>query len=145
MLELPPDFTFVVQFGTFAVLAVLLGKYLFTPFLELLDERAARTTGDVAKAAATREEVESLSQRMDADLAKARAEAKAEVDTVKQAAREEAAQMFQGAQQEASARLAELREQVAGATDDARRALATDARSLADAMVAAVIGGGASR
>lgn len=146
MLTLPPDFTFLIQFGTFAVLVAVLGKLLFAPFVEVLAERAARTTGDVEKAAATRAEVQALSARVDAELAKARAEANAEVDAVKRRTREEAAQLFQDAQRDASARLAELREQVAVATKEARGALAGDARTLADAMVTAVIsGGGGSR
>lgn len=144
MLELPPDYTFLVQFVTFGALVVVLNKLLFTPFLELLEERAARTVGDVAAAAATREEVEALSAKVDAELTKARAAANAEVEAVRARTREEASQLFQGAQQQASARLAELREEVANATRDARRSLASDARTLADAMVNAVIGGGAN-
>jgi len=144
MLTLPPDFTFLIQFGTFAVLVAVLGKLLFAPFIEVLAERAARTTGDVEKAAATRAEVQALSARVDAELAKARAEANTEVDAVKRRTREEAAQLFQDAQRDASARLAELREQVSAATNEARGALASDARTLADAMVTAVISGGGS-
>lgn len=145
MLELPPDYTFLVQFVTFAVLVFVLSRVLFAPFMEVLAERAARTVGDVEKAAATRAEVEALSARVDAELAKARAAANAEVDAVRTRTREEAAQLFQGAQQEASARLAELREQVRAATEEARGALASDARAMADSMVAAVIGGGTPR
>jgi F0F1-type ATP synthase membrane subunit b/b' len=146
MLTLPPDFTFLIQFGTFAVLVAVLGRLLFAPFLEVLAERDARTTGDVEKAAASRAEVQALSARVDAELAKARAEANAEVDAVKRRTREEASQLFQDAQRDATARLTELRAQVADATREARGALATDARTLADAMVTAVIsGGGTSR
>jgi len=146
MLTLPPDFTFVVQFVTFAVLVFVLSRLLFAPFLEVLAERSARTIGDVEKAAASRAEIAALSARVDAELATARAEAKADVDDVKRRTRDEATQLFQEAQSDASSRLAELREQVVGATRDARSALASDARILADAMVAAVISGkGTSR
>ncbi len=145
MLELPPDYTFLVQFVTFGALVFVLSKVLFAPFLEVLAERAARTIGDVEQAAATRAEVEALSARVDAELARARASANAEVEAVRARTREEAAQLFQSAQHDASSRLAELREQVATATREARGALANDARTLADAMVAAVIGGGAPR
>jgi F-type H+-transporting ATPase subunit b len=145
MLELPPDYTFLVQFVTFGVLVFVLSKLLFAPFLEVLAEREARTIGDVEQAAATRAEVEALSARVDAELAKARAAAKAEVDAVRARTREEASQLFQSAQHEAATRLTELRNEVATATREARGALANDARALADAMVAAVIGGGATR
>jgi F-type H+-transporting ATPase subunit b len=145
MLELPPDYTFLVQFVTFGVLVFVLSKLLFAPFLEVLAERDARTIGDVEQAAATRAEVEALSSRVDAELSKARAAANAEVEAVRARTREEASQLFQSAQHDASARLSELRSEVATATREARGALAGDSRTLADAMVAAVIGGGATR
>lgn len=141
MLTLPPDITFVIQIGTFLVLFLVLSRLLFAPFLELLAERAERTSGDIAKAAASRAEVESLSARVDAELAKARSAANAEVDAVRAATREEVAGLFRGAQDEAAARLAELRGQVQSATAEARGTLASDARTLADAMVSAVLGG----
>jgi F-type H+-transporting ATPase subunit b len=146
MLTLPPDFTFLIQLGTFAVLLLVLSRLLFAPFLELLAERADRTSGDIAKAAASRAEVDSLSARVDAELAKARAATNAEVDTVRAATREEAAKLFRGAQDDAATRLAELRSQVESATAEARGNLASDARTLADAMVSTVLGnGGAAR
>lgn len=142
MLTLPPDYTFVIQLGTFFVLLMVLSRILFAPFLEVLSERSARTVGDIEKAAASRAEMNTLSARVDAEIAKARAAASAEVDAVRAQTREEAAQLFHGAQQEASVRLAELRAEVAAATRDARAALATDSRVLADAMVSAVVGSG---
>lgn len=144
MLTLPPDFTFVIQLGTFLVLLLVLSRLLFAPFLDVLSERAERTSGDIEKAAASRAEVESLSARVDAELAKARSAANAEVDAVRAATREEAARLFQAAHEEATARLAELRGQVQAATAEARGTLASDARSLADAMVSAVLGNGRS-
>ena len=141
MLTLPPDFTFLVQLGMFFVLLAVLNRWFFAPFLELLSERAARTSGDIATAAASRAEVESLSSRLDAELATARAAANAEIDEVRARTRDEAAKLFQDAQRDAAARLAELREQVSGATREARGTLATEASVIAAAMVAAVIGG----
>lgn len=141
MLTLPPDITFFIQLASFFVLLAVLHRLLFAPFLDLLTEREERTIGDVANAAASRAEVATLSARVDAELAKARAAASAEVDAVRTQTREEAAKLFQTAQNEAAARLAELRTQVATATSEARGALAGDARAIADAMVDAVIGG----
>ena len=113
MLTLPPDFTFVIQLGTFLVLFLVLSKLLFAPFVELLAEREARTTGDIASAAASRAEVQTLLAHVDAELARARAGATAEVDAIRAKTREEAAELFRAAQNDASARLAELREEVA--------------------------------
>lgn len=141
-MQITVDYTFLIQLGMFGVLLVVLSRLLFAPFLQVLAERDARTTGDVEEAAATRAEVASLSARVDADLARSRTEAKAEVDALRARTREEASQLFENAQHEASARLAELRDQVASATREARSALSADARTMADAMVAAVIGRG---
>jgi len=142
MLTLPPDFTFLIQLGSFFILLLVLSRLLFAPFLEVLAERSARTSGDIANAAASRVEVETLSARVDAEITKARAAANAEVDAVRAKTREEAAQMFRSAQDDAATRLSELREQVAAATKEARGALAGDARGIADAMVSAVLGSG---
>lgn len=141
MLELPPDFTFVIQLVTFFILLSVLSRLLFAPFMELLAERDARTAGDLANAAASRAEVATLSARVDAELTRARVAATAEVDAVRSQTREEASRLFRTAQDEAAARLVELREQVAKATNDARGALAGDARAIADAMVAVVLQG----
>jgi F-type H+-transporting ATPase subunit b len=145
MLTLPPDYTFFIQLGTFLVLFLVLGQLLFAPFAEVLAEREARTTGDIAAAAASRAEVQSLLSQVDIELAKARASAHAEVETVRAQTREEATQLFQKAQGEAASRLAELRTEVAKATEDARAQLATDARTMAETMVTAVLGSPASR
>jgi len=145
MLTLPPDYTFFVQLGTFLVLFVVLGQLLFAPFAELLAEREARTTGDIASAAASRAEVQTLLSHVDTELAKARASANAEVEAVRAKTREEADALFQKAQAEAAVRLAELRGEVVKATNEARASLANDARSMAETMVAAVLGNQASR
>lgn len=145
MLTLPPDHTFLIQIGIFALLFFVLGKTLFSPFLALLQERAERTTGDIANAAASREEVAALSARVDQDLAAARSAAQAEVERVRAETRAEAAKLFDQAQQEAGSRLAELRAEVRSATEEARRALGSDARAIADAMVGAVLGSGAGK
>ena len=145
MLTLPPDFTFFIQLGTFLVLFLVLSQLLFAPFVELLAEREARTTGDVAAAAASRAEVKTLLSHVDAELARARASANAEVEAMRAKTRDEADELFHKARQDAAGRLAELRTQVAKTTEDARAALKGDARAMAETMVTAVLGGQASQ
>lgn len=139
------DFTFLIQLGTFLVLFLVLTGLLFAPFMELLAEREARTTGDIASAAASRAEVQSLLAHVDSELARARASANAEVEAVRAKTREEADDLFRKAQTDAAGRLAELRGQVAKATEDARASLRSEAGAMAETMVIAVLGGGASR
>ena len=145
MLTLPPDFTFFIQLGTFLVLFLVLNRLLFAPFIEVLAEREARTTGDIASAAASRAEVKTLLSQVDAELARARANANAEVEAMRAKTRDEADALFHKAQQEAAGRLAELRTEVARATEDASAALKGEARGMAETMVTAILGGRASR
>ena len=142
MLTFPPDYTFLIQLGTFFVLLTILARLLFAPFLELLDERDQRTAGDIADAATSRSEVEALSARVDAELSKARAIAMTEVESVRRETKSEAKALFDQAQSEAASRLVELRSGIAQSAREARGSLASDARALADQMVDAVLGRG---
>lgn len=142
MLTFPPDYTFLIQLGTFFVLLTILARLLFAPFLELLDERDQRTAGDIADAASSRSEVEALSARVDAELSKARAAAMSEVESVRRETKSEAKALFDQAQSEAASRLVELRSAIAQSAREARGSLASDARAIADQMVDAVLGRG---
>jgi len=140
MLTFPPDYTFLIQLGTFFVLMVVLTRQLFLPFLALLEEREQRTAGDVASAAASRTEAEALSARVDADLAAARASTMAEVDAVRRETRDEVLRIVEKAQAEAATHLADLRLTVRRSTESARDALRGEAQGLAAKMVTAVLG-----
>ena len=141
-MDLTPNVTTLVQVAMFFVLMPILGKVLFAPFLEVLDERASRTSGDIEDAQRSRAEVDALSAQVDAELAKARALAMSEVEAVRRKTKEEARALFDQAQAEAAGRLSELRGGIAKATAEARTALVADARSIADQMVNAVLGRG---
>ncbi|MBI5505486.1 MAG: hypothetical protein HY899_11840 [Deltaproteobacteria bacterium] len=126
----------------FFALLIVLSRLLFSPFLQLLAEREARTVGDAERAATERTDAERLATRIEADLAKVRAQAMNEVETVRRSTREEEARLFSAAQGEASARLADLRSSISAAAAQARSALAADARSVADQMVTSILGRG---
>lgn len=142
MLTFPPDYTFLIQFGAFFALMLVLSRLLFAPFLQLLAEREARTVGDAERAAIQRSDAEQLATRIEADLAKVRAQTMSEVEAVRRSTREEESRLFSAAQSEASARLAELRSSISTATEQARSALADDARSIAEQMVTRILGRG---
>ncbi len=142
MLTFPPDYTFLIQFGAFFALLVVLSRVLFSPFLQLLSEREARTVGDAERAAVERSDVQQLATRIEADLAKVRVQAMNEVESVRRSTREEEARLFSAAQAEASVSLAELRSSISTATAQARTALAADAKSMADQMVTRILGRG---
>ncbi len=141
MLAFPPDHTFLIQLASFFVLLVLLNRLLFAPFLELLAERDDRTSGDEDAAAAEMREAEELAERVERELAQARAAAMAEVEVLRREAREEEAQLFNRAKGEVRARLGELRVGIAAAKAEAEQSLRAEAGTLAEQMVAAVLGG----
>ncbi|HYC57835.1 MAG TPA: ATP synthase F0 subunit B [Candidatus Binatia bacterium] len=142
MLTFPPDFTFLIQLVAFFGLLFLMGRLLFVPYLELLDERQARTVGDAALAAEQTVEAQALAARIDEDLARARSQTMSEVDAIRRQTKDEEREIFARAQADAAARLGELRTAVSSATTEARQALGTEAKALADRMVAAVLGKG---
>ena len=142
MLTFPPDYTFLIQFGAFLALIVVLSRLLFSPFLALLVERDARTIGDGRLAVAQRAEAESLAAKIEAELASVRSQTMNEVERLRRETREEEARLFSSAQTEASARLAELRSSISASTALARSALAAEAKTLADQMVTSVLGRG---
>lgn len=142
MLTFPPDYTFLIQFVAFFALLAVLSRLLFSPFLQLLAEREARTVGDAERAAIERSDAQQLATKIEADLAKVRAQAMTEVEAVRRSTREEEARLFSAAQGEASARLVELRSSISAATVQARNALAADAKGMADQMVTSILGRG---
>ncbi len=144
MLAFPPDYTFLVQLGSFFVLLYVLNRLLFAPFGELLRQRDERTSGDQELARAQREEAEAMATRIDAELAEARASAHAEVEAVRRQTRDEEAKIFAAARDEAAGRLAELRASLEAAKRDALTSLRDDARELASQMVDAVLQSGRS-
>ncbi|HYB98344.1 MAG TPA: ATP synthase F0 subunit B [Candidatus Limnocylindrales bacterium] len=144
MLTFPPDVTFLIQLVAFFGLLFVLARLLFAPFLDLLDERAARTVGDAAAAAEQTVQAQALAARIDEELAKVRAQTMSEVDAMRRQTKEEEREIFARAQADAAGRLGELRSSVAAATAEARQTLAGDARALADQMVAAVLGKGSN-
>ncbi len=142
MLTFPPDYTFLIQFGAFFALLVVLSRLLFSPFLQLLAERAERTLGDTERAALQHADAQQLAAKIEAELAKIRVQAMDDVESVRRATREEEARLFSAAQSEASARLLELRSAISTAAVEARRELAADAVSVADQMTSTILGRG---
>lgn len=145
MLAFPPDFTFVVQLASFFVLLVLLHRLLFAPFSQVLEERSRRTDGTREQAARERAEAGQISERVDKELAAARARALAGADGIRRQAREREVELLARAKAEADARLAELRSGIEREREAAAKVLRDDAKRLAEEMVVAVLGNGGGR
>ena len=111
-MSLSPDYTFLIQLASFFVLLFFLGRYLFGPFQALLLEREARTTGDSGLAESYQAEAEATGQRLESEMAKARAAAMSEAEKIRTADRAQEALILGEASAEAGRRLAEIRAEV---------------------------------
>jgi F-type H+-transporting ATPase subunit b len=129
-MSLSPDYTFLIQLASFFVLLFFLGRYLFGPFQALLLEREARTTGDSGLAESYQAEAEATGQRLESEMAKARAAAMSEAEKIRTADRA----------QEAGRRLAEIRAEVEVERNRTLDELGTEAEAMASQMVSAVLG-----
>jgi len=140
MLDFPPDWTFVLQFcGFFALLAVL-DRLLFRPFTDVLDRRNLSTRGVVDAAASDRAAANALRTEFESSIAEARAAAHAEAETIRRETQAREAAIFDEAKAMVAERHAKLRAALEQEASSTRASLRGEARTLADAMVAAVLG-----
>jgi F-type H+-transporting ATPase subunit b len=140
MLDFPPDWTFALQFFGFFVLLIVLDRLLFRPFVAVLDQREASTRGVVDAAAADREAANALRERFDSSIADAKASAHAEAEAIRHETQAREAAIFDEAKADVATRLATLRAALEQESSSARESLRVESRTLADAMVAAVLG-----
>jgi F-type H+-transporting ATPase subunit b len=140
MLVFPPDVTLLVQLLSFFVLLAVLQRWLFRPFAALLNERENLTDGMLAESQASRANTNQLRERIEREMAQARAAATADAEMIRREARTEEAAVYERAKQEAASRLGALRSEIDGARDAARESLRREAKELASAMVSSVLG-----
>lgn len=140
MLDFPPDWTFVFQFLGFFALLTVLDHVLFRPFISVLDQRDDSTHGAVEAAEADRAAAGALRGRFDAGIAEAKAAAHRQAEIIRRETQAREAAIFEEAKADVSARLGALHAALERESASVRESLKLEARSLADAMVAAVLG-----
>lgn len=140
MLDFPPNWTFAFQFCGFFALLIVLDRILFRPFSRVLDQRDASTRGASAAAEVDREAAAVLRQRFEAGIEEAKAMAHSQADTIRRETQAREAEIFEQAKADVNDRLAELRAALERESASARAALGAEARTLANAMVEAVLG-----
>ena len=139
MLAFPPDFTFVIQLVSFFVLLFVLNRLLFAPFGELLAERSRCTDGVREQASKDQADAAAIARAITKGLEEARSIALAEADVIRRETRERELEILSRAKAEASGHLSQLREGIAQERDRAKCALRDEAKTLAHAMVEAVL------
>ena len=136
----PPDFSFFIQIASFVVLWYGLKRLLFDPVLQVLDERKARTFGAEQEAAAATAAAEVSAADYERRMRAARAAVFAEGEVARAATQEEERRVISAAREQASAELAQLRDNLRLQAEAARPALAADARDLGARMADRVMG-----
>ena len=145
MLAFPPDITFFIQLVSFFVLLAILNKLLFVPYGEVLAQRTARTEGASHDAAEHRSEADLLAARIEEELKSARVAANEEAERIRQQTRREEGEILEKAKWDSTAQLTELRAAIDKERVNARQSLESEARTLADEMVGAILGTRGSR
>lgn len=141
MLDFPPNWTFAIQFVGFFALLFFLDRYLFRPYVDVLERRDASTHGSVHAAEGDRQTAARVKGEIDAALAAAKIDAHAQADALRKQAQREESAILDDAKAAATAQLAKLRLALDAEVSAARSSLETDARRLADLMVSAVLNG----
>ena len=140
MLQIPPDYTFLVQIAIFLVLWVALKRLWFDPALRLVRERKQRSEGALSEARAIQAEAERLRAEHAALLEQARAEAHREMQEIVRRAEVEQKRLIEEAQDQAERTLVEAREQIARDVSTARQSLRDAAHDIARMVAEKVLG-----
>ncbi len=140
MLQIPPDYTFLVQIALFVAVWLALKSLWFDPALKVIKERSARSEGAIADARAVQAEAERLQREHETALADARAAAQREAQELMRAAEAEQKRLLTDATEAAQLTLADARARVAEDVAAARRTLQAEVGTLAREVARAVVG-----
>jgi len=132
--------TVLIQVVGFLALWFLLAKFLFNPFIAVLEEREKRTDGLKAAAAALTAEVEKLRAEYESAIAKANEEGAAVKETILQEARRTRERLLAESRTQAAARLTAVREEIKKEIDTGRALALQEAAMIARQMAEKVLG-----
>lgn len=139
MIELPPDATFVIQIVSFLILWQLMRWALFTPIQRILAERAAWTSGTIARADALRAEAQTLETEMETAVRAARLEGLREGEEIRRQCEAEEQQIVARSRAEAMALFERERATTNAQVEAARGPLRAEAERLAQIVVEKVL------
>jgi F-type H+-transporting ATPase subunit b len=121
----------VFQIILFLALWAFLRKFLFEPYLAMMQQRTRRREGALKEAQQVRVEAESVETRYKAQLAETRSGTMQQVDTVYRAAEEQAKALTDTARAEANQTLAAMRTSLHQEMEAARKDLESRAPEFA--------------
>ena len=139
-MQIPPDYTFLVQIALFVVLWLLLKRLWFDPALKIAHERAKRSEGAIKEARAIQAEAEQLRAQHAAALDEVRGEAQREMQDILRVAEQEQKRVIAAARDEAHEKMAAVQARISEEVATARRELREQAREIAQDVVRKVLG-----
>lgn len=134
------DSTAFLQLAIFIAMSLLATRFLFRPYLQMRDERAAGMEGARREAEALSAEADAKLADYEAKLAAARSRAASERQKIRTEAAEHQREVTEGARSKATAALEEAHARVLAETESARSQLLPRADALAGDMVARLLG-----
>ena len=140
MLTFPPDFSFVIQIGSFLLLWFGLKRLLFDPVLAVLEERDARTFGLRREATRIKAVTDVSAAEYEQRMREVRIALAAEADATRAATQADERRVLADARERASAQLTQLRENLSRQADAARPILVAEASDLSIRIFERVIG-----
>jgi F-type H+-transporting ATPase subunit b len=134
------DYTAVYQIILFLVLWAILNKFLFRPYLDLLDERERKTSGARSETAGLEQQAERLKAEYDEKIAQAQAAGNVAKETILNEARRQRDDILESARAEASSALERVRQELASQIEKERQLAAAEAASVARDMARKILG-----
>ena len=134
------DISIAYQIILFLVLWVVLNKVLFKPYLHLLAEREAKTTGAEHDSSALEHEALRLKADYEGKIAQAQAAGYVAKDAIVQNGRQQREKILSQARDEATGMLERVRNDVATAMEQEKRLAVAEVATVARDMVNKVLG-----
>lgn len=134
------DISILYQVVLFVILWMILNKLLFKPYLHLLEEREAKTTGAQHDSSDLEHEAARLKAQYEERIAKAQTLAYAAKDALLQDARQQREKILSQAREEAAKNLEQVRHDVASALAQEKQLGDSEVSRVAQDMVSKVLG-----
>jgi F-type H+-transporting ATPase subunit b len=139
-MQIPPDYTFLVQIALFVVFWLLLKRLWFDPALKIAHERATRSEGAIKEARAIQAEAELLRAQHAASLDAVRTETQREMQEMLRTAEQEQKRLIAEAREDAQRTLAVAQGRISEEVTAARQDLREQAREIAQEVVRKILG-----
>jgi F-type H+-transporting ATPase subunit b len=134
------DLTIVIQLAIFIALSLLATKWLFKPYLKMRDDREQGIEGAREEADKLSSEADARLADYDAKLASARDRARKEQHEIRAEASAHQRELMEKTRSDATAAMDDARGKLATETESARAELLPKADSIANDMVAKLLG-----